>query len=182
MESARDASFHGHRWYWWYRRSRRLLHVHAEVKAAATAVIPVAGQRDERFLVAEQPTQEMGHLRLPDEASHCRGQPGAGEHPARRQQSWFCNDHAAQSCGDERRVAPHPSMPGFVSGCVWLGYRFAREVRDRDARCSRMTQLPRLRSARAPVATMALRSGPVPAPLARLPLPALLRGVMHGGV
>jgi hypothetical protein len=158
MEAAGDASFHGRRWYWWYRQGRRLLLVHAEVKAAATAVIPVAGQRDGRFLVAEQQTQEMGHLRLPDEASHFRGQPRSGERPSYRQQSCFCEEHAAQTCGCERSAAPHPSVPGLVSESVWTGYRSAREVRDRDPRCSRMTQLPRLRSAR--VSLWVLRRSP----------------------
>ena len=148
MEPARNTPFHGRRGYWRYRRSRRLLHVHAEVKAAATAVIPVAGQGHERFLVAEQLTQEIGHLRLPDEASHCSGQPGSGERPSPRQQSWFCDEPVAQPCGCERSAAPRPSVPGCVSDGDWIGYRSAREVRERDARCSRMTQVPRSRSAR----------------------------------
>jgi hypothetical protein len=41
--------------------------------------------------VAEQLTEKMGHLRLPDESPHCRGQLRSGERPSRRQQSWFCD-------------------------------------------------------------------------------------------
>jgi hypothetical protein len=79
MKPARDASFHRRRWH--HRRRCRFTD-HAEVEPAAAAVIPVAGQGHQRFLVAEQQTQEMGHLRLPDEASHCRGQPGSGNDPS----------------------------------------------------------------------------------------------------
>jgi len=39
----------------------------------------------------------MSHLRLPDEASHCRGQFGSRERPFRRQQSWFYDEFALQT-------------------------------------------------------------------------------------
>ena len=51
----------------------------------------------------------MGHDRLPDEPSHCRGQPGPGERPSRRQQSWFCNEHMAQTRRRNTCAASHPS-------------------------------------------------------------------------
>jgi hypothetical protein len=64
--------------------------LHAEVPSAPPADIPVAGQGNESLLVAEEQTQQMGHLRLLELGSHCRNPCGAGECPACRQQSWFC--------------------------------------------------------------------------------------------
>jgi hypothetical protein len=106
MEAACDTPFHGHRR---DRRRRRRFTLHAEVESAATAVIAVAGQGDEGFLVAEQLTEKMGHLRLPDESSHCRGQLRSGERPSRRQQSWFCDGAPAQTRRREPCAASHPS-------------------------------------------------------------------------
>ena len=71
-------------------RGRHLRPLHAEVPSAPPADIPVAGQGDEGLLVAEEQTQQMGHLRLLELGSHCRNPRGAGECPACRQQSWFC--------------------------------------------------------------------------------------------
>jgi hypothetical protein len=74
--------------------------------------------------VAEQQTQEMGHLRLPDEASHCRGQPGSGERPFHRQQSWFCEEHPVQTRRREPCAASHPSAAASTvsnDGSVMLG-------------------------------------------------------------
>jgi hypothetical protein len=62
METAGDATFRGRRR---YRLRRRRFTLHAEVESATTAVIAVARQGDEGFLVAEQLTQKMGHDRLP---------------------------------------------------------------------------------------------------------------------
>jgi hypothetical protein len=109
MEAARDTPFHGRRRSRRDRRRRRQFTLHAEVESAATAVIAVAGQGDEGFLVAEQLTEKMGHLRLPDESSHCRGQLRSGERPSRRQQSWFCDGAPAQTRRREPCAASHPS-------------------------------------------------------------------------
>jgi hypothetical protein len=63
VKPAGSALFHGRRR---DRRGRRCRPLHAKVEPTATADIPVAGQGDEGLLVAEQQTQEMGHLRLPN--------------------------------------------------------------------------------------------------------------------
>jgi hypothetical protein len=123
MEPARDTPFHARR-YWRYRRSRRRFTVDAEVEPATTAVIPVAGQGDEGFLVAEQLTQKMGHVRLPDEAFHCRGQCGSGERPSRRQRSWFCDADPSQTRRRATWAASHPSAASTISndGGVMLDF------------------------------------------------------------
>jgi hypothetical protein len=107
MEPACDTPFHGRRRSRRDRRRRRRFTLHAEVESAATAVIAVAGQGDEGFLVAEQLTEKMGHLRLPDESSHCRGQLRSGERPSRRQRSWFCEGDPAQMRRREPCAACH---------------------------------------------------------------------------
>jgi hypothetical protein len=113
MEAARGTLFHRRRW---HHRRRCRFTVDAEVQPAPAAVIAIAGQEDERFLVAEQQTQKMGHDRLPNEASHCRGQPGSGECPSRRQQSWFCDRAPARTRRRETRAAlRHAAAASTVS-------------------------------------------------------------------
>jgi hypothetical protein len=106
MEAARDAAFHQRRW---HHRRRCRFTVHAEVESATTAIESVAGQGDERFLVAEQLTQKMSHPCLPNEAFHCRDQLGSGERPSRRQQSWFCDGDPSQTRRRDTCAASHPS-------------------------------------------------------------------------
>ncbi len=65
VEPASRSLFHGRRWERRDGRGRRLRHLHAEVESATTAGIPVAGQRDEGFLVTEQQTAQIGHNRPP---------------------------------------------------------------------------------------------------------------------
>ena len=105
MEAARAAAFQVCRR---DRRRRRWFTLHAEVVPAATAVIAVAGQGDEGFLVAEHLTQKMGQDRPPHEACHCKRQFGSGERLSRRQWSWFCHADPSQIRSRDTGAAAHP--------------------------------------------------------------------------